>query len=107
MSCICPVGWTGTFCETDIDECTSELICHPNATCTNTIGSYKCQCPMWLTGTNCYTSVDLCTSSPCQHNGVCIYEYGGALTCRCQSGYTGVYCEVRPFGGKNNKKDVK
>lgn len=95
FSCLCPAGWTGTYCQTDINECSTPLICHPNATCVNTIGSYRCICPAWLTSYNCYTTIDLCSSYPCQNNGVCIYSYGGTPTCRCQSGFTGVYCEVR------------
>lgn len=93
--CVCPVGWTGPLCDTDINECLLPLICHPNATCINTIGSFLCLCPPWLTGPNCYTTVDLCASNPCQNNGVCTYNYGGSITCRCQPGFTGVFCEVR------------
>jgi len=94
-ACVCSAGWTGTSCQTDINECATPLICNPNATCINTIGSYTCLCPAWLTGFNCYTTIDLCLSSPCQNNGVCVYNYGGTPTCLCQSGFTGVYCEVR------------
>jgi hypothetical protein len=94
-ACVCPAGWTGTNCNTDINECATPLICNPNATCLNTLGSYQCLCPAWLTGFNCYTTIDLCASYPCQNNGVCIYNYGGVPTCLCQPGFTGVYCQVR------------
>jgi hypothetical protein len=104
IACLCPAGWTGTYCGTDINECTTPLICQPNATCINTIGSYICVCPAWLTGFNCYTPIDLCASFPCRNNGVCIYNYGGVPTCRCQSGFTGVYCEVRNLIRENKKK---
>ncbi len=95
LACICPSGWTGKFCDTDINECIAPTPCNPNATCINTIGSYTCLCPPWLTGFNCYTPIDLCASFPCRNNGVCVYNYGSLPTCRCQSGFTGVYCEVR------------
>ena len=28
----------------EVNECNGGNICHPNATCTNTIGSYTCTC---------------------------------------------------------------
>ena len=37
---------------TDIDECASDTLndCSPNATCTNTNGSYTCTCDTGYTG---------------------------------------------------------
>ncbi|XP_022804944.1 protein kinase C-binding protein NELL2-like isoform X1 [Stylophora pistillata] len=45
-SCTCnSSGWTGTFCEKDVNECKEGLNrCHANATCYNTEGSYNCSC---------------------------------------------------------------
>ncbi|KFD52040.1 hypothetical protein M513_07022, partial [Trichuris suis] len=42
--CFCENGWTGEFCETDIDECEESLDNCDNKTapCKNTPGSYKC-----------------------------------------------------------------
>jgi len=44
--CICPLGFTGEICETDIDECSQgSHDCLPDlAFCTNTVGSYSCSC---------------------------------------------------------------
>ena len=55
-TCACDLGYTGdgfdasTGC-TDVDEClienvrsTLEMLCHSNAACTNTDGSYTCGC---------------------------------------------------------------
>jgi len=50
-SCTCPSGWTGTNCETDINECAAtpypcaESSC--SITCENTPGSYFCLNPDW------------------------------------------------------------
>lgn len=42
--CICDQGFTGTFCETDINECTSTGICGKGGICDNIYGSYICIC---------------------------------------------------------------
>ena len=40
-----------TFLFLDIDECDqSSALCHTNATCTNTIGSYQCFCKAGFEG---------------------------------------------------------
>ena len=105
-SCICPAGWTGPNCDIDINECLLPLICHPNATCVNTIGSYRCLCPPWLTDFNCYTTVDLCASAPCRNGGVCVYNYGGSVTCRCPPGFTGAFCEVMQLSSDGSRGKV-
>lgn len=40
--CSCPTGYTGTHCDLDIDECTSEKPC--DQMCHNTDGSFYCTC---------------------------------------------------------------
>uniref|UniRef100_A0ABM0MQX4 Mucin-4-like n=1 Tax=Saccoglossus kowalevskii TaxID=10224 RepID=A0ABM0MQX4_SACKO len=55
--CICLLGWTGTNCETDIDECFEETDeCDDNANCQNAVGSYTCTCKDGYRGNgfNCY-----------------------------------------------------
>ncbi len=92
--CLCPIGWTGSLCEVNINECSFPLSCHPNATCIDLPGSYQCICPSWLTGDNCLTAIDQCQTHPCLNNGVCVNNYGSLPTCHCQPGFTGFYCEV-------------
>ncbi len=94
-ACLCPIGWTGSLCEVNINECSFPLSCHPNSTCIDLPGSYQCICPPWLTGVNCLTAIDQCLTYPCLNNGVCVNNYGSSPTCHCQPGFTGVYCEVR------------
>ncbi|XP_018592356.1 epidermal growth factor-like protein 7 [Scleropages formosus] len=40
--CACPMGWTGTHCQRDVDECSSSHAC--SQLCLNTAGSYQCGC---------------------------------------------------------------
>ncbi|XP_040169860.1 fat-like cadherin-related tumor suppressor homolog isoform X2 [Anopheles arabiensis] len=49
--CMCH-GYSGTFCETDIDECERQP-CGSGATCINEAGSFRCICPPEMTGASC------------------------------------------------------
>jgi len=51
-TCLCPRGWIGKNCSTDIDECASYVNspCYHGGTCVNTLGSFTCQCVPGYTG---------------------------------------------------------
>ncbi|XP_058271094.1 epidermal growth factor-like protein 7 isoform X2 [Hemibagrus wyckioides] len=40
--CACPVGWTGRYCQIDVDECKGAHGCSHQ--CMNSAGSYQCVC---------------------------------------------------------------
>lgn len=42
QTCSCPSGYTGRYCEQDVNECDSEKPCDQQ--CVNTQGSYFCRC---------------------------------------------------------------
>ncbi|XP_068191480.1 epidermal growth factor-like protein 7 [Antennarius striatus] len=40
--CVCPPGWTGRQCQSDVDECVEGWRCAQE--CVNTAGSFRCAC---------------------------------------------------------------
>ena len=58
FSCVCRAGYTGSSCDTDIDECVSSSPCQNGGTCNNTEGSFTCTCPMGYTGDVCDMDID-------------------------------------------------
>ncbi|XP_046361832.2 sushi, von Willebrand factor type A, EGF and pentraxin domain-containing protein 1-like isoform X2 [Haliotis rufescens] len=93
--CVCPAGYIGALCETQVLECVSSP-CVNNGTCTDGVGNFTCQCSSGYTGTYCELDIDACISSPCQHGSSCMdLEGANGYSCYCQSGYLGVNCEQR------------
>ena len=91
--CTCSAGYTGINCQTNINECHSNLCLH-NSTCIDGINTYKCNCANGYTGHNCETDFNECQSSPCQHNGHCRNTVG-SFYCNCTAtGYSGPLCDT-------------
>ncbi|KAL9963300.1 hypothetical protein ACROYT_G032487 [Oculina patagonica] len=90
--CDCVPGYTGKYCESDINGCASDP-CLNGATCVQQVNGYVCNCQPGYTGVNCQTDIDECASKPCQNNGSCIDGVNG-FTCSCVAGFTGENCET-------------
>ncbi|XP_060595177.1 fibropellin-1-like, partial [Ruditapes philippinarum] len=90
--CTCVAGYTGTNCETDIDDCNPNP-CQNGAACTDGVDSYTCTCVAGYTGTNCETDIDDCNPNPCQNGAACT-DGVDSYTCTCVAGYTGTNCET-------------
>ncbi|CAD5122787.1 DgyrCDS11193 [Dimorphilus gyrociliatus] len=98
--CSCPSGFTGSRCETDINECSSSP-CSSNGECKNLANKFICICQAGYTGRLCNSEIDECSSSPCL-NGTCknlINKY----ECNCSgTGYEGENCEKLIDNCKSN-----
>ncbi|CAF2970635.1 unnamed protein product [Rotaria sp. Silwood2] len=94
--CFCTPGYTGTFCETNINECASSP-CQHDGICYDLEASYICYCPDGFFRPQCPSrSIATSTSArsficPCQNDGTC--SIFGSETCVCPNGFTGRFCE--------------
>ncbi|KAK0067663.1 fibrillin-3, partial [Biomphalaria pfeifferi] len=90
--CICNKGWTGTNCNTDVDECTALLdVCPAGQVCTNTVGSYTCSCPSgYVNMTGICTDIDECADVLTHSCNLAVEDCvnnKGNYSCVCRSGY--------------------
>ena len=94
LTCYCVPGYTGTYCQIDIDECLSQPCAARNATCVDGLNAYECRCPAGYAGEHCQIDIDECASSPCMHAGSECVDRVDGFYCRCAPGYTGPTCET-------------
>ena len=100
-SCACVAGYTGSNCETDIDECASNP-CQHGGTCASGLDFFNCTCVAGYTGLKCEMNIDDCESTPCNNGGTCIDEVNG-FRCVCSEMYTGLVCEEQTSPCENNQ----
>lgn len=111
FKCHCALGFTGSRCQINIDDCESNP-CRNGGRCVDSIAGYTCICPAgfngkkfveflikllyifsFFTGLSCETNINDCQSSPC-HHGECI-DGENNFTCLCHPGYTGYLCQTQ------------
>lgn len=80
-TCTCAAGYSGTNCETNVDECAVNP-CQNGGTCTDGVDSYTCACAAGYSGTNCETDIDECAmgSAVCGAGVPCVNSTG-SFTC--------------------------
>uniref|UniRef100_A0A8C6UYA7 Cadherin EGF LAG seven-pass G-type receptor 1a n=1 Tax=Neogobius melanostomus TaxID=47308 RepID=A0A8C6UYA7_9GOBI len=105
LRCRCPMGFTGEYCETEIDLCFSGP-CKNNGRCRSREGGYSCECLDDFTGDHCEldASSDHCVPGVCKNGGECVNRLNGGFSCKCPHGeYQTPYCEMttRSFPGQS------
>ncbi|TSK13169.1 Cadherin EGF LAG seven-pass G-type receptor 1 [Bagarius yarrelli] len=105
LRCRCPAGFTGDYCETEIDLCYSGP-CRNNGRCRSREGGYTCECPEDFTGEHCEVNArsGRCVPGVCKNGGKCVDLLVGGFICQCPSGeYEKPYCEMttRSFPGQS------
>ena len=92
--CECKSGFTGIFCEVNINECVSRPCTWPGTlSCNDLDGSYQCICNEGFEGDFCENNVNECESDPCENDAIC-HDKMGYYLCQCNPGWTGENCET-------------
>ena len=90
--CDCPNGYSGSRCESDIDECSIPGSCS-NGICSNTDGGYTCDCFAGYEGQGCDVDSDDCLTADCQNGARCIDLVAG-YSCECRDRSSGENCAL-------------
>ncbi|XP_053325600.1 cadherin EGF LAG seven-pass G-type receptor 3 [Spea bombifrons] len=96
LRCRCPQGFTGDYCETEINVCYSNP-CKNRGLCVGREGGYTCVCQERFTGDNCEvdSGSGQCIPGACRNGGTCTNLAEGGFTCHCPpGGFEKPYCEL-------------
>uniref|UniRef100_A0A8C2IY92 Cadherin, EGF LAG seven-pass G-type receptor 2 n=1 Tax=Cyprinus carpio TaxID=7962 RepID=A0A8C2IY92_CYPCA len=87
LRCRCPLGFTGDYCETEIDLCYSKP-CGAHGVCHSHEGGFTCQCLHDYTGERCEVSSrsGRCAEGVCKNGGTCLNLLVGGFRCECPPG---------------------
>ncbi|KAL7069737.1 hypothetical protein ACQ4LE_011165, partial [Meloidogyne hapla] len=91
--CKCMSGFTGEFCERDVNECEVHSgLCQNGATCMNRHGTYLCLCVGGFEGKHCENNLDDCIDNLCYAGSTCV-DGISRYTCLCAPDRVGNLCE--------------
>ncbi|BFZ22541.1 hypothetical protein BsWGS_25580 [Bradybaena similaris] len=89
--CVCDEHWSGTNCDTDVNECALSGTCADGLICVNEPGSFSCVCPdgYQMDNGDC-TDINECADyrNRCDLSVEECYNNVGNYSCRCKEGYT-------------------
>nr|XP_022312087.1 fibropellin-1-like isoform X1 [Crassostrea virginica] len=92
-NCACAAGYSGVFCESNIDDCASSP-CYFGGTCVDLVDDYTCTCQGNFTGKRCEKFLGMCANNPCVH-GTCSTTGRYSYACHCEENYIGKNCDIR------------
>ncbi|CAF4272198.1 unnamed protein product [Rotaria socialis] len=116
-ACRCREGYTGAYCENNINECASNP-CLGGGTCYDLVNAYACFCPDRIFRPQCNTTSTVkytpttSMGNPndkiltgkeekplpreclCRNGGRCYTTPGSGKLCQCPSAFTGPFCET-------------
>uniref|UniRef100_A0A8C6SKB1 Cadherin, EGF LAG seven-pass G-type receptor 3 n=1 Tax=Neogobius melanostomus TaxID=47308 RepID=A0A8C6SKB1_9GOBI len=86
LRCRCPLGFTGDYCETEINLCYSNP-CMNGGVCARREGGYTCICREDYTGERCELDrrQGRCVPGVCRNGGTCRELSGGGFRCESRS----------------------
>lgn len=91
--CKCTSGFSGDFCEMDINECEMYTgVCQNGATCMNRHGTYMCLCVGGFEGRHCELNIDDCVDNLCYAGSTCV-DGISRYNCMCAPDRIGNLCE--------------
>nr|XP_030138682.3 cadherin EGF LAG seven-pass G-type receptor 3 isoform X2 [Taeniopygia guttata] len=96
LRCRCPQGFTGDYCETEINLCYSNP-CLNGGICTRKEGGYTCVCRQHFSGEHCEVDsrAGRCVPGVCRNGGTCTDGADGGFRCQCPAGgFEAPFCEV-------------
>ncbi|EYC06454.1 hypothetical protein Y032_0076g992 [Ancylostoma ceylanicum] len=102
-TCLCIPGYTGEFCDIDIDDCASSPCVY--GICTDMYMDYNCTCVKGADGKNCDIDLNDCveyTEDGKKYPNRCVTKDAAAkcndrlagFTCKCSPMWTGEYCDL-------------
>ncbi|XP_059175632.1 neurogenic locus notch homolog protein 1-like [Physella acuta] len=95
--CCCDEGYTGDFCQQDVNECLSSP-CQNNGACVQKKPTgFTCYCSERYGGVLCQVA-KTCKDNPCKNGGTCVsfnLQKFESFYCRCDvDRYNGEFCEI-------------
>ncbi|GFS20870.1 protein crumbs-like, partial [Elysia marginata] len=114
FDCACPVGFNGTACEINIDDCAiaGPGACQPYEVCKDGVNTFTCVCPIGFGGFQCSEEINECDANPCKNGANCT-DGQGNYTCTCQQKIIDISSVIGPKGvfysgytGQNCDEDI-